>query len=48
MFSPNKPFGNLSEIAPTSHIFLKSFKSEFQAIRGWFTDQISQPLEVEH
>ena len=32
-FVPNKSFINLSEISPTSHIFLKTFKSEFQAIR---------------
>ena len=46
-FVPNKPFGTLLEISPTNHIFLKTFKSEFQAIRVWFTDQNSQPLEIE-
>ena len=43
-FVPNKPFGILLEISPTSHIFLKTFKSEFRAISAWFTDQNSQPL----
>ena len=44
---PSKPFGSLLEISPTSHIFLKTFKSEFQEIKIWFTDQTSKPLEVE-
>ena len=46
-FVPNKPFGNLLEISPTNHIFLKTFNSEFQTIEVWFTDQNSQPLEIE-
>ena len=32
IFVPNKPFGSLLEISPTSHIFLKTFNSEFQNI----------------
>ena len=28
-FIPNNPFGQLLEILPTNHIFLKTFKSEF-------------------
>ena len=43
----NKPFGSLLEISPTSHIFLKTFNSEFQEIKIWLTDQTSKPLEVE-
>ena len=46
-FVPNKPFGSLLETSPTNHIFLKTFNSEFQEIKVWFTDQTSQPLEVE-
>ena len=46
-FVPNKPFGSLLEISPKNHIFLKTFNSEFQDIRVWFTDQNSQPLEIE-
>ena len=46
-FVPNKPFGSLWEISPKNHIFLKAFNSEFQDIRIWFTDQNSQPLEIE-
>ena len=41
-FVPNKPFGS----SPTNHIFLKTFNSEFQEIKIWFTDQTSKPLEV--
>ena len=46
-FVPNKPFGSLSEISPPNYIFLKTFNSEFQEIKVWFTDQTSKPLEVE-
>ena len=44
---PNKTFGSLLEISPTNHVFLKTFNSEFQEIKIWFTDQTSTPLEVE-
>ena len=47
MFVPNKPFGSLLEISPTNHIFLKTFNSEYDEIKVWFTDQNSQPLEIE-
>ena len=46
-FIPNKPFGSLIEISPANHIFLKTFNSEFQDIQVWFTDQNSQPFEIE-
>ena len=46
-FVPNKPFGSLLEISPTNRIFLKTFNSEYQDIRVWFTGQNSQPLEIE-
>ena len=46
-FVQNKPFGSLLEISPTNHIYLKTFNSEFQELRVWFTDQASKPLEVE-
>ena len=44
---PNKRFGRLLEISPTNHIFLKTFNSEYDEIIVWFTDQNSQPLEIE-
>ena len=43
--APNS-FGSLLEISPTNHIFLKTFNSEYDEIKVWFTDQNSQPLEV--
>ena len=46
-FVPNKPFGSLLEISPANHIFLKIFNSEYDEIIVWFTDQNSQPLEIE-
>ena len=46
-FVPNKPFGSLLEICPTNHIFLKTFNSEYDEIKVWFTDQNNQPLEIE-
>ena len=45
-FIPNKLFGSLLEISLTIHIFLKTFNSEFQEIKVWFTEQTSKPLEV--
>ena len=44
---PSKPFGSLLEISPTNHIFLKTFNSEYNEIKLWFTDQNSQILEIE-
>ena len=38
---------SLLKISPKNHIFLKSFKSEFQVNKVWSTDQNSQPLERE-
>ena len=46
-FVPYKQFGSLLEIAPTNFIFLKTFNSELSYIEVWFTDQKSQPLEIE-
>ena len=46
-FVPNKSFGILLEISRKGHIFLKTFNSKFQEIEVWFTDQNSQPLEIE-
>ena len=45
-FVPNKAFGSLLEISPTNQIFLKTFNSEFQEVKVWFTDQTSKPLEL--
>ena len=52
-FVANNSFGSLLEISLKTHIFLKTFNLEFQEIKVWsrsrsvFTDQNSQPLEIE-
>ena len=46
-FVPNKTFGSLLEISTTNQVFLKTFNSEFQEVKIWFTDQTSKPLELE-
>ena len=46
-FVPNKTFGSILEISPTNQVFLKTFNSEFQEVKVWFTDQTSKPLELE-
>ena len=47
-FVPNKPFGSFLGISPTNHIFLKTFNSEYDKIKVWFTDQNSQSLDIEN
>ena len=46
-FVPNKSFSSLLEISPTNQVFLKTFNSEFQEVKVWFTDQTSKSLELE-
>ena len=46
-FAPSEPLGSLLQVSPPNHIFLKTFNSEFQEIKVWFTDQTSNPVEVE-
>ena len=46
-FVPNKTVRSLLEISPTNQFFLKTFNSEFQEVKIWFTDQTSKPLELE-
>ena len=46
-FVPNKSFDQLLDISPRYFIFLKTFNSEFSYIEVWFTDQNSNPLEIE-
>ena len=47
MFVLNKLFDKSLEISPRNHIFLKTFNSEYDEIKVWFTDQNSKPLEIE-
>ena len=46
-FVPNKSFGQLLDISPKKFIFLRNFNPDFSHIEMWFTDQNSQPLEIE-
>ena len=46
-FVPNKLFGQLLDHSPKNIIFLKTLDSEFSYIEVWFTDQNSNPLEIE-
>ena len=47
IFVPNKQFGQLINIAPHSLIMLNTTNTEFSFIEVWFTDQNSEPLEIE-
>ena len=47
IFVPNKSLGKLSDIPPKTFMLLKAFHSEFSYVEGWFTDQTSNPLEIE-
>ena len=47
-FVPNKQFGQLINIAPQSLTMLSTANTEFWFIEVWFTDQNSEPLEIEN
>ena len=47
IFVPNKSLGKLSDIPPKNFMLLKAFHSEFSYVEGRFTDQTSNPLEIE-
>ena len=44
-FVPNTPFGSLLDFSQTN--LFKTFNSEFNEIIVWFTDQNSEPLDIE-
>ena len=44
---PNKQFGQLINIAPHSLTMLNTTSTEFSSIEVWFTDQNSEPIEIE-
>ena len=46
-FVPNKQFGQLINIAPHSLTMLSTTNTEFSSIEVWFTDQNSEPPEIE-
>ena len=45
-FVPNKQFGQLINISPTSLTMLDTTNTEFSSIEVWFTDQNSKPPEM--
>ena len=46
-FVPNKQFAQLINIAPHSLTMLSTTNTKFSFIEVWFTDQNSEPLEIE-
>ena len=46
-FVPNKQFGQLINILPHSLTMLSTTNTELPPIEVWFTDQNSEPLEIE-
>ena len=46
-FVPNKQLGQLINISPNSLIMLSTANTEFSSIEVLFTDQNSEPLEIE-
>ena len=46
-FVSNKQFGQLINISPHSLTMLSTTNTEFSFIEVWFTDQNSEPLEIE-
>ena len=47
-FFPDNSYGYLLDISPENFIILKALDSEFSYIELWFTDQNSNPLEIEN
>ena len=46
-FVPNKQFGQLINISPTTLTMMNTIKTEFSFVEVWFTDRISKALEIE-
>ena len=46
-FVPKKQFGQLINIAPHSSRMLSTTNTDFSSVEVWFTDQNSEPLEIE-
>ena len=45
-FVPNKQFRKLINISPHSLTMMNTVNTEFSFVEVWFTDQISQALEI--
>ena len=46
-FVPNKQFGQLMKISPNTLTMMNTINTDFFLVEVWFTDQISQALEIE-
>ena len=46
-FVPNEQFGQLINVSPHSLTMLRTTNTEFSSSEVWFTDQNSEPLEIE-
>ena len=46
-FLPNKQFGQLINISPSTLTMMNTINTEFFHIEVWFTDQFSKPLKIE-
>ena len=47
-FTPDESVGELLHILSKNFIFWKTYNSEFSYIEAWFTDQNSNPLEIDY
>ena len=47
-FTPDKSVDELLHILSKNFIFWKTYNSEFSYIEAWFTDQNSNPLEIDY
>ena len=47
-FVPNKQFGELINISPNTLTMMNTVNAGFSFIEAWFTDQVSQALEIEN
>ena len=46
IFIPNKSFSQLVDISPKNFIFPETLNSEFSYIEVWFTNHVSELLEI--
>ena len=46
-FVPNKQFGQLINISPSSLMMMNTVNTKFSYVEVWFTDQASKALKIE-
>ena len=47
IFTPNKSYSYLLNVEPSNLLFLKTYRTGFDDIIIFFTDQNGRPLEIE-